>query len=246
MTIPTQPSGDAPGMILLLSHMRSYSTLLSHILNSNPAVAGFAERHESYGSTDDVRKAASGLVAGSDAIWGCDNVLHNAHKISDEVLRSDDVQLIFSIRNPTATLRSLWRWGGKDKMYREPGVAAEYYCRRLDQLEEMAESVAGRFIFVNPQAVVDYPDAALGELTDALGLATPLSSSYDVDHSTGDPRTGDFSPHIRTGEIQQDRDHPLKAQLSYEDVEKAKDTFREVRSRLAKKSRVAIKKPKGV
>ena len=40
--------------ILVLSHMRCYSSLLCHILNSNPEVAGYVETHSSYHGRSDL------------------------------------------------------------------------------------------------------------------------------------------------------------------------------------------------
>src|SRR6056297_3250288 len=39
--------------IFILSHIRSRSTLLSHILGSNPSISGYSESHNSYSNWKD-------------------------------------------------------------------------------------------------------------------------------------------------------------------------------------------------
>ena len=40
--------------VIVLSHMRSYSTLLAHLLGSHPEIAGYAEMHTSYAQRRDL------------------------------------------------------------------------------------------------------------------------------------------------------------------------------------------------
>src|SRR5690606_30087767 len=56
--------------ILVLSHMRSYSSLLCHILNSNPEVAGYVETHSSYASRADLWRLKRRVFLGTDAEVG--------------------------------------------------------------------------------------------------------------------------------------------------------------------------------
>ena len=48
------------GHILLISHQRSHSTLLAHILGSHPEIDGYSELHQHYLSPVDLRSMTQG------------------------------------------------------------------------------------------------------------------------------------------------------------------------------------------
>ena len=63
--------GRSRRYLFVLSHMRSFSSLLCHILGSHPEIAGYAEAHQAYAGRADLlqltRKVEStleGAVAG--------------------------------------------------------------------------------------------------------------------------------------------------------------------------------------
>jgi len=48
--------GQPYRILLILSHMRSGSSLLTHLLNSNPEIIGYGETHIQYASEQDFKK----------------------------------------------------------------------------------------------------------------------------------------------------------------------------------------------
>src|SRR5215210_2506560 len=85
--------------ILFVSHMRSYSTLLGHLVGSHPQIAGYTEQHRSYGSFSDLTGLCYGVWRVSDfevkGDYLFDKLLHDKHTISDEVLARPDVLPIY-------------------------------------------------------------------------------------------------------------------------------------------------------
>ena len=84
--------------------MRSYSTLLGHLIGSHPQVTGYAEQHRSYRSFVDLTELRYGIWKLSDyevkGDYLFDKILHNKHIISDDVLERRDVLPIYGIREP--------------------------------------------------------------------------------------------------------------------------------------------------
>jgi len=210
-------------MLFVLSHMRSFSSLLVHILASSPELSGNREMHRSYSSMSDVHKVANELTSSTPQVTAVDNLLHNHHTLSEDVRSSSDCTWIVSIRQPFPTLKSLWRWGGGKAMpFREPGQALAYYEQRLTHLAELAPSLATGFVLLRADRIVNHTDASLDLLSSALTLKAPLTQNYEIDASTGDPANGDFSRFIRRGRVVKKRNHVVKPDLPEEEIEQAR------------------------
>lgn len=209
-------------MLLVLSHMRSYSTLLTHILHDNPAIFGWHELHRSYPSERVVEQTIEQQLKTTSASFACDNLLHSRYSIGQDVLRSDRVTWIISVRNATPTLKSLWRWGGPGNRFRQPGKAADYYSGRIEELEKLGKQLAGRFILLRSDRLINHPNDTLHELSKGLELSVPLRSTYDPDDGTGSPRFGDFSQYISQGRIVSKRSYKSRPQVSEDDIRRCR------------------------
>lgn len=90
--------------ILVLSHMRSYSSLLCHILGSHPQIAGYAEMHQgSRGRLDLLRlraRACRSLGGKLDGEFVLDKVLHNEYSISDSIINQANSTAVISGQKP--------------------------------------------------------------------------------------------------------------------------------------------------
>lgn len=202
------------GYLFLLSHMRSRSTVLSHVLGSNPDICGYSELHRAYNSWVDLWKMRAELFDEtrcnlSDKLLH-DKLLHNSCAISDEILQSVKPRIIFLLREPESTLRSIINMGHRTGVawYQDPQKAARYYCSRLAALEQYASRVRGQYYFVDAEEMVNDTDAVLKSLSDWLGLSEPLGRSYSQFANTGRRHYGDSSEHIKSGVIKKTEGHP--------------------------------------
>lgn len=78
--------------VFILSHMRSTSTLLCHILSSHEKICGHRELHSSYLGNVDILKAKSRLIIEKDSYkkseYLLDKLLHNKLKINEEIFKT--------------------------------------------------------------------------------------------------------------------------------------------------------------
>ncbi|MCX7155957.1 MAG: hypothetical protein NTW45_05890 [Rhodocyclales bacterium] len=194
------------GLIFLIGHMRSFSTLLSHLVGTNPDVAGYFEAHQKYRSRLDLVELADKIArAGahsSNNRYLLDKILHPL-PIRDAVLQRGDLKLILMVREPQATIHSIVnnRSGGIGS----PDQAAEYYALRLKQIREILDRRRGRALFLEPEALIENSRATLARITDYLGLAVPLTENYEYFPMTGKAKFGDSSEWINHGTIVRNR-----------------------------------------
>ena len=192
-----------------MSHMRSYSTLLAHLLGSHDQISGHRERLRRIETRSQLlRWRLLDLAEHPDSCprYLLDKVLHDNYAVSDRILTRRDVRLVVFVRRPEETLVSIDRLGrlvGDDR-YRDPAVNVEYYCDRLDTIVRSAHRAAVRPVVLEAEAVVEQTGAVLSGLTDWLGLETPLSERYTVFPDSGAELLGDPSDAIRLGEVADD------------------------------------------
>ncbi len=205
------------GYILILSHMRSYSTLLAHLLGSHPEIGGYAESGTAYRS----RLALYGLrwrLAFAQGFgrrrYVLDKVLHDSYSISERVLRQRSVVPIVLIRKPEPTLASIFELGalaGAMPWYIDPEAVTRYYVRRLARLKDYVGWARDRAIVVRSEQLVREPQRVLTRIASKLELHSPLSTTYQLFEHTGEPRYGDPSARILAGRVvppKKDRDLP--------------------------------------
>lgn len=200
--------------LFILSHMRSRSSVLSHILGSNEGICGYREMHKSYVNYKDVVNMKATLKEEfKDEIEGrylLDKILHNNQEISRKVIDITNPKFIFLLREPESTIKSIIKMGitrGND-LYKNPKDATNYYCSRLNRLSELAEVQNRDFIFVDSDDLVKKTDSVLSSLTGWLGLESPLTSDYKIFNNTGKPSHGDPSKNILGGKLMKTGGHP--------------------------------------
>jgi hypothetical protein len=194
------------GLIFLFGHMRSFSTLLSHQIGSNPDVAGYFEAHQKYRNVLDVAELMNKVDgAGGHAPAGryiFDKLLHPL-EMRDAVLRRTDLKPILMVREPTATIRSILRI--KAGGIADAEQAVDYYARRLRQLRDILDRRRGRVLYLEAEALIESSATTLSRITDYLGLAVPLTEAYRQFPLTGKNKFGDPSQWIRSGTIVRQR-----------------------------------------
>jgi hypothetical protein len=201
-------TGGAKGSLLVVSHMRSHSSLLAHILGSNPGIAGYSELHMSYLGRNDLRRLQRKVedTTGTSAAGRItlDKLLHDRFEIAQSVLEREDVRVVFLLRHPDQTIGSLLRLGKLTPAipwYSDPGSVAAYYCTRLATLEHYGRLEAGRAAFVASERLMTDTVDVLSALTRWLGLSEPLAANYRTFRFTGVPGHGDPSDTIRAGTL---------------------------------------------
>ncbi len=110
--------------LLLLTHARSYSTLLCHILGSHPQICGYTEAMIPYKTAVDlIRLNREVFRAGnyrSDCEYVVDKLLYDNFDVSDVVLHIPRVTPFLIIREPESAIASLVRMRAREY---EQGIA---------------------------------------------------------------------------------------------------------------------------
>src|SRR5882724_3059676 len=123
--------------LLLLSHMRSYSSVLAHVLGSSHEIEGYGETHVRYRNVFDlwrlrrsIKRSTGQPLRGE---WLLDKVLHNAVRPVDRFVGRDRVRSLIFLRRPERTLQSLLalaRRKGSGASFNDPQVCCDYYVSR--------------------------------------------------------------------------------------------------------------------
>lgn len=220
--------------LLLLSHFRSFSTLLCHILGSHPRICGYSEAMIPYNTPVDlIRLNCEVYRAGNyrgDCEYVVDKLLIDNFDVSDAVLCLPRVTPLLIIREPEPAIASLVRmrtrefeqgiadWtGGLIDRSRNAELAAVYYIARLETLRVMAtrlEMLGKRGLFLTAESLMSDTSATFRWLEHELGLCEPLSEEYRLFPNTGAVGSGDTSATIRSGRIVRDRDDGAEASIT--------------------------------
>jgi hypothetical protein len=207
-------------ILLILSHMRSGSSLLTHILTHNPAILGYGETHRTYQTTHDFKQ----LMA--DVYWRCHEFRHlrdlkhlrmNHHYVLDKVLHNHllsnlsllthpQVSIIFLIREPVASLVSLQ----KLKPHLSDRQRFDYYSSRLLQLADYAKFInnKNRSLWVTYEQLLDNTPSVLRSLKQFLGTKLEFSEHYQILKTTGQKGVGDSQEKIKSGKIIRQKSPP--------------------------------------
>ncbi len=194
--------------ILLLSHMRSNSSLIGHLLGNHDSVNGYYEMHMGYFSWKslikqkiDFHRSHKGQKPSK---YYFDKILHNEHYVSPSILSKYNVIPILSLRNPLDTIPSIIKlYSSVDKnhpFFTEHG-AINYYDDRLNTLLAIADMIKGKFYYIDSDAIKIKTELTLNYITDILHLPTPLQPTYQTNINTGKNSLGDNSDNIKKGEI---------------------------------------------
>jgi hypothetical protein len=228
--------------LFVLSHMRSYSTLLAHILGSNEEVSGYSEINQRYrGWCDLMRLRYKVYLANNDQLSGrfvLDKILHNRYYISDSIFNRNDVHIILMLRNPEDTLKSIinmqTRAANTEK--RIPHIDLErvlgYYIRRLKQLEKYGFSKRSQTLYLDSENLLEDISRALEFLTEQLHLKQKLQKTYSTFKYTGIYLHGDTSERIKEGKINLQKNIYSNIQIPKETLRQAEEVYRECRNNL--------------
>jgi hypothetical protein len=192
--------------LLILGHMRSGSSLLLHLLLTNPDIIACGERNSAYTSERDLdwlelearlrRRAFFRRLR-----FAVDQINHDKFTPNEELLRSPRVRLIFLVREPIGSISSLINLTRTFYTGWPFTKAVDYYVQRLTALARLAEGAIrqGRAISMTHDDLIQNTSAELERMRKFLGLETGFSEFYKLHDFTG--RRGDPSSNIRAGRI---------------------------------------------
>ena len=215
--------------IFILSHMRGYTSLLSHILGGHPEISGYFELHQRYRGSFDLFlmriRVANGMNYQVRGSYLLDKVLHSKWFLSPKILQREDVFTIFTIRKPEGSLKSLMYMREKLGF---PKDSLEYYIERLDSLKDMSHIPYNR-LYLDGELLVDNTNPVLESLRSFLQLGENISASYSTFKFTGEGGFGDRSEFIKQGKIVKDRDAHSEFHISPDVLQKATEAYDETR-----------------
>lgn len=193
--------------LFLLGHMRSYSSVLSHILGSHPQINGYCETHTKYRTFFDlwklrrrVRKLTGEALTGD---YVLDKVLHD-YPMTRSILDSSRTRAIVLVRRPRETVRSIIEMGlthSPVTWHRDFELVARYYETRLAGLLRLTEALRGRVVFLEAEILLSNSREVLDQLGVFLELQSPLQTEYRRFAHTGELGFSDPSKAIAAGRI---------------------------------------------
>lgn len=195
------------GHLFVLGHLRSYSSVLCHILGSHPQIDGYCETHIRYRWSPDllrlhsrVRKLTGEPLRGR---YVLDQILHD-YPMARTILASRRTRAVILVRRPRSTVRSIIEMGlrcSQLAQYRDFERVARYYEMRLAALLRLTEALEGRVVFLEAEMLLAHAREVLDQLAVFLELDSPLQTEYRLFPFTGNAGHGDPSPAIAAGRL---------------------------------------------
>ncbi|MFC4721290.1 sulfotransferase [Geojedonia litorea] len=190
-----------------MSHMRSGSSLLEHILSTNDQILGIGEQNRIYRNKTDLE------LIEYRARWvlkkflkrykySVDQILHSEYISDRSILKDNSIKCIFLIRKPMETISSIENLGGYPYNINNRGKfnSINYYNKRVSELIQISRLIpANSQFFLTYNELISKPDETLQSLRDFLELKTPLTKEYKLKPTTG--KMGDRSENIKAGTI---------------------------------------------
>jgi hypothetical protein len=193
--------------LFVLGHMRSYSSLLCHILGSHPQIDGYCETHIKYRTRLDLLRLRSRVAKlTGERLRGryvLDKMLHN-YPLAPSILRSRHTLSIVLLRRPVPTVQSIVNMGlhySDIAWHRDLEIVARYYEERLAMLVRLADELRGRVIFIEAETLLSRTGDVLQRIGGLLGLSEPLRAEYRHFAHTGEGGFGDPTEAISTGRV---------------------------------------------
>lgn len=220
--------------IILISHMRANTTLLGHIFGSHPDISGYYEHHIGYYSWKSlIRERAKFSYENPDEpitkIY-FDKVLHNDHHINDKVYKLDQVSLLFMLRRPEKTIKSIVALYQKNEPNHEfcsSKNATNYYIDRLNDILNTALNYAKYkdLYYVDAESIVTNSDITLSEVSKWYDLHPDLEPKYNVFELSGKAKYGDSSNKIKQGYISKTKNNYSNIEVDETSLEHAEDVY---------------------
>ena len=221
--------------LFVLGHMRSGSSLLVHLLNSNPEVLGYGETPIRYAGRrslvelhDNIRSQfeAHGERQGWEYRYIMDKILW-PHIRSQRVLCRAPLSLIVIVRDPSAALPSILALDIEAIQTSEEALS--YYQERLKRLRDILVAYDSPFVCTTYSELTKRTETTLQGISEYLALDEKLTPTYDTIWATGKSGIGDPSNQIESGEVRSDQ-KSYKVDVDPGIIQQAEETYRQFRS----------------
>ncbi len=228
--------------LFVVGHMRSGSTLLTHILNSNPDISGYGETHTPYETSEDVDRLVYEVLPTLRKVrlttYVMDKVL-NDYLQCKEIFHRADCYFLFLIRDPVSSIRSMMRqfptWFSDTAIDRNTLQlrATERYNDRLEMIRSHTMEVGdeSRTVFLTYDQLLYDTTRVFNLIEQVLELQVPLRENYNLTRTSGSHFIGDTSKHILKQQIDRNIRHEEQP-LDEEKLGRAKELFEQVSCRL--------------
>jgi hypothetical protein len=216
--------------IHLLSHPRSGSTLLSHLLISHPEITGFGESKLIYSFSNDLEKLPVQVALklkkfpflGNER-YAFDKLVHNWLIASENManIYKRHTCVIFLLRDPKATLDSMSRLHWILQKIEPKEYVIKWYIKRIKTIksysQQLNDSGCERLIVLTYEQLLNKTKRVFEMLESVLQLQHPLSDKYRLFRTTGYWGHGDSSKFIRSGKIIRNRGKKPPPLLDFND-----------------------------
>jgi len=221
--------GKSYDYIIILGHMRSGSSLLVHLLNSNPEICGYGETHTRYSSPKDFDALKGNVLFNfkkfappTEVKFLMDKLLHD-YTLKPEkadLLIHERIRLLFLLRQPKDTINSIIK---NISLFDDKEKAVGHYVNRLASMEKFAHRLSPykKCFALTYEQIIDQTNQLFAMLEEFLDLKTPLSDHYDILPTTGKKGVGDHSSNILTGSIIRNKQTTADPQISPESMAQA-------------------------
>lgn len=234
---------DPYARIVLLSHMRAFTSLAGHILGSHPQINGYYEMHISYEDASALDRQLEvfrqGDVLKANSRYLFDKLLHNDYMLEPERLGHAELKILVSLAEPERTIRSivhLFRQKPDPDLYASPVEAANYYVARLKALADFCCTAERGYCYFDAELLQAAPERLLPRLSDWLALDSPLSERYQTFSQTGKAGRGDSSVRIYGGRIDRTRVDYSHIEIPEEALSAAQAAYRECREQIVSRA----------
>ena len=229
-----------PATLLLLGHMRSGSTLLLHLLLTNPEIAAMGERNVRYASAADLARLALAVRwAGTRPLrrlrYVADQINHNRFTANVELFQNPRVRVLFLLREPQSALASLLELS---RTYYEHAwsvaKAVDYYVARMQAFVDLGASIEtpGRAALMRYETLTAQPVQSLESLRLFLRLNAGFSPSYPLQPFTTE--RGDPGPKIKYGKIVPPGAAAPAVDFKAEELRRVREAYEGCRAALAR------------
>lgn len=192
--------------LFVMGHMRSGSSLLVHLLNSNSDILGYGETHITYWGRRSLAKLhlhnlerfTQNGVDVEPLRYAMDKILHD-HIPNLSVLNVSPLKVIITVRTPDRALPSIIDLNLPS--IQQPEDALAYYESTLNRLDRWIDAYDRPYVVVDYDDLVSDPEPILQTITTYLALDEPLTPTYEVMWATGERGIGDSSEVIRAQTI---------------------------------------------
>jgi hypothetical protein len=230
---------QSPSALLLLGHMRSGSTLLLHLLMTNPEVSALGERGAVYSSRADLARLmiASRIARHSPfrrLRYVADQLNHNQLTPNSRLLQDPRVRILFLLRRPEPTIASIVElYRAHYRQAWSVSRAVDYYVERLGALIQIGESLASPICaaLIPYENLTNLPQETLEALRLFLGLQQGFTQTYTTYSFTG--KYGDPGPNIAAGRIIH-KAPATQAHMDASELERVTRAYRQCSSALAR------------